>query len=341
MKKYLLLFLGFSLMGRAQNCAQNLEEAQIAFFNGRFHACVQLLHACWNTYENKEDKETALEVLSKSYLMLGETSAAEESMYKLLLNNPFYQARKDLSLSLDSLYHKFELVRSWQAGFSLSYAAVNYSILKTWSFSGVAEDPAHYDPRNSLQSEAWFSYRIYKNWYLESGIAYQSLNFYRSEVQQNYLLQSSLENLQFISPRLGFAYAQPLKNWSFFANCGASVQCLYQAKADMGLEPQMGEIPAAFAGYPERQEAIDLNFQRRNLIPNSYAGIGLRYGKGYHCFELSYRFQYAWHNLTVADERYSNENLLNNLAYVPDDFSFSYGLWQIGYLYSFIKPEKK
>jgi hypothetical protein len=341
MKHLLSILLGFSFMAQAQNCSQNLEEAQIAFFNGRFQSCIELLKPCVETYAIKEDRIMALEILAKSQLMLGQKTEAEASMYRILSTDPFYQVRPDLSVSLEELYHQFRLVRQWQLGFNLSYLAAKYSLLKTWSFSGVVEESTAYEARPSMQFETWGSYTLYRGLQVEAGLAFQAMSFYRAELQQNYLLQSSLEDYQFISPRLGLQYEYAGRSFSGFVNFGGSMQILQSARADMALNPQIGEIPAAFGGYPESQENLDLSFQRKSLLNNLYAGIGLRYGRGHHRFELSYRFQHAWTNLVIDDQRFSDANLLNNLAYVPDDFSFNYGLWQVGYLYTFLKPQKK
>lgn len=337
----MITLLGLGLAVKGQTCQQSLEEAQIAYFNGRFQSCIVLLNDCVNQLSNKEDRVLALEIMAKSQLMLGQENEAEGSMYQILKVNPFYTPRKDLSVSLEALYERFRLRRQWQAGISMGYLAAHYEVLKTWSFSGLVVDPARYDARPSLQFEIWSTYDLYRGLQIEAGFGFQTLNFYRQELQQNYLLQSSLESYQMLSPRLGLQYEYGFKNWSFFANSGASLAYLQNSIADIAIEPQAGEIPAAFGGYPARVENFDLNFQRKDWLMSGYLGGGVRYGIGNHRFEFSYRLHQTWQNMVDADARYTNAQLVNDLAYVPDDFIISYGSWQIGYLYTFLKPEKK
>jgi len=341
MKKIFGLLILFSLQLSAQDCRQKLEEAQLAYFNGRFQACLDLLRPCLDNLPNRDDQILAWELIAKSNIMLQDDRAAESAMAGILNVNPFYQARADISVSLIELYDRFKLIRQWQFGLNTAYLSPRYEVLKFWSYSAIVDDGSPYQAEPSFQLQGWMNYHLYQGLQINLGLAFQNIEFYRSELQQEYLLQSSQERYQFYSPSVGLEYLIPWHNWTFVANGGYQWQILQKARADIALDPQAGEFPAAFPGYSELAGDQDLLFQRTSILPNVYYGLGLRYGKGAHQIEIAYRFHQGWKNMIVEDQRYTKSAFLNPLSYVPDDYTMSFGSWQLGYVYTILKAYRK
>lgn len=333
-----LLFLCFQLP--AQSCLQNLEEAQIAYFNGRFSACIELLESCAPELKEKADRVKAYELLAKSFEMIKSRDKALIAMQNLLQEDPFYRTRPSLSISLEELRAQFKLQKQWHFGLEASYLQNNLEALKYWSFSGdAAQQTVSASP--GLQFGLWSSYQLWRGLRLQAGVYYQWLETESSELQQGYLLQSSSETYQFWKPSFGLEYEQDLKRLSLFLGAGASLQFLQSAQGDLRFDPQESDFPTAFPGFPEKIENADLSFQRQKMLPSLYLEFGIRVPFGYNQVQLSYRYSLGQRNMVLHDERYSKEVFYQNLGYIPDDYILHTGSISISFVRSIIRPKRR
>lgn len=341
MKHFLLLLLLLALTKalNAQNCLQNLEEAQIAYFNGRFTESVALLEPCAGALQNRQDQITAYELLAKNYVLLKNEASAMDAMEKLLKINPFYQSRPSLSVSLQDLQNRFRLVRQAYFGLNFGYLNADYDVLKYWSSAGKVQN----EKLNALpgtQFSLWGSFHVWQGLRLKAGLAYQWFQMESSELQQGYLLQQSLETYQYWSPEIGIVYEYHHGPWTGFLGISLHYQNLISARADLRLDPQEGDFPVAFPGLPERLDDRSIAYQRSSPLGSWSWSLGLRYSRAYTQYEIGFAFHRGFQNMVNGEKRFAVDEVVNELAYLPDDRIMNYGIWHFGISRSIIKPKR-
>lgn len=323
----------------AQNCLQNLEDARIAYFNGRFLESARLLETCADDLQERQDQLKAYELLAKNYVLLKNEASALQAMEKLLTLNPFYQARPSLSVSLEELQDQFRLVRQAYFGLNAGYLNANYDVLKYWSPAGQVERE-QLNALPGLQFSLWGSFHVWKGFRLKAALAYQWLQLESSELQQGYLLQQSLETYQYWSPEIGLVYEYHYGTCSAYLGASLHYQNLLSARADLRLDPQEGDFPVAFPGLPQSLEDRNIAYQRSSPLGSWSWSAGLRYNRAYTQYQIGYAFHRGFQNMVDVEKRFADDELVSDLGYLPDDRIMNYGILHFGISRSIIKPKK-
>ena len=337
----LILFSVFGLASYAQTCRDKLGDAQIAFYNGQFNQVIEYIEPCIGLLEIEKEKVEALELMSKSYLMLEEDSLAAIYVGQILNIQNDYKASPSRSVSLSKLLAEFKLEPKWQFGFYGGPLFMDYHVIKNRSFAGDYEIEKSFERNNAGHLGFQASYNLYKGLNIALGIEYLFYSFSNSQMQSGYRLLQSDERFQYLQMPFIIAYEYKYKRLKPFVEIGFVPQRLLSARANITLNPVEPENLVAFSGYPQSLSNYDLKFQ---TVPwqNSYRlGGGFRYSINSFGLELACSYQFSNSNTINSDRIYEQTSLQNELAYLPQDFSTSFWRISLGFIYTIKEVKKK
>lgn len=343
MKKIISLALllgGLSFSGLAQTCRDKLSDAQIAYYNGQFKAVVDFLKPCVASFEIEKEKVEALELLSKSFLMLEQDSLASIYVGQILKIQNDYQASPSRSVSLSGLIEQFKLEQKWAFSFYAGPLFMDYHLIKNRSFSGQYAIEKSFEKNTASLFGLRSSYRLYKGLNVALKLEYLSFSFRNVQLQNGYKRLESEETYHYLQLPIVLAYELSFKKIQAFMEIAFVPQRLLAARGDIQLNPVEPENLVAFSGYPQSLSNFDLRFQNEPWRNNYQVGWGLRYALKSFSLELACSYQYSGANLINTDAMYKQTVLQNDLAYLPQDFSISFWRYSFGLTY-IIKELKK
>lgn len=338
MKKCLLIFFVLGLhSGSAQNCLEKLNKAQGLYANGLFQETIQLVSPCLGNLPSKKLEVRALEILAKAATMLAQKEQALNYIEKIYRHDPFYTAELGLNMEYKAYLNSFRQKAKWRFSFMAGFNQPNFLITEYYSFAGTNAERENYDGVLAFNSSISASYQILNRVFISAGFNYFQTNFSRSEILLNYQRAASNEHYQWLALPISIEYNFGSGKWQPYLQMGWAPSYLLSAEGDLSITPLPPDRPTGFIGVPV-QENVDLLFQRQKWQQNLTAGIGLRYE--WSKFSLSLNFQYWWglDNLIDESQRYVREDLIRNLAYLPDDYWLNQAVLQLGISYAILHP---
>lgn len=341
MNKILPLLLSFLTAGTAlfgQSCDSKLEEANRAYYNGEFNTVLTLLEPCAASMSTKELRVEAYSLLSQSAIMIQNDSLAESNALNTLKEDPFYTP-KSTSLRLYQQIHENFVIRNYlNLGYSMGFNNSSFSILDYHSYASITDEPTEYESFTGFNLNIWASYFILYDFYLRTGLSYQQHEFFQEEIIFDYQSVSSRETYRYLSIPLQLEYQ--FSKWKLkpFVNGGFSYHMLTSATADIQNSPLEGGIPNPFAGVTRSLENYDVSDQRTTGNWNLLLGGGLRYQIKHFSFEASIYYENGENNLVDETKRFDDEMLYSDYSYLSDDFKLRQLSFNLGIVYSFLKP---
>tara|TARA_R110002050_G_scaffold291417_1_gene445869 strand:+ start:11416 stop:12453 length:1038 start_codon:yes stop_codon:yes gene_type:complete len=337
----IILLSFFSLATVAQTCRDKLGDAQIAFYNGQFKRVIEFMKPCVELLEIEKEKVEALELLSKSYLMLEQDSLAVKMVAQILKIQNDYKASPSRSVSIAKLVNEFKLEPKWQFGFYGGPVFMDYQLIKNRSFAGQYEIEKSFEKNNAALLGVQASYNLYKGLNVALKLEYLFFSFSNSQLQSGYRRLQSNERFQYLQMPIVLAYQYNFKRLKPFVEVGFVPQRLLSAKADITLNPVEPENLVAFSGYPQSLSNYDLRFQTEPWRNSYHLGCGLRYSINNLGLELAGSYQFSNSNIINTERIYEQASLQKELAYLPQDFSTS--LWRVslGFIYTIKEVKKK
>jgi hypothetical protein len=322
----------------AQECDSKLEEANRAYYNGEFQKVMDLLLPCADEISSREGRIEAYTLLSQASIMMEEDSLAQTMAFNTLKQNPFYKPRQGTLKAYQDMHDGFEIRNYLNLGFSAGLNHSSFSILDYHSYASISEEPASYQTFTGFNFNLWASYFLIYDFYFKAGLGFQQHEFYQQEIIFNYQLVSSRETYQYLSIPLQLEYQ--FSKWKLkpFVNGGVSYHTLSSAQADITNSPIEGGIPNPFAGVTRSVEDYDISHQRTSGHWNLLVGGGLRYQVQHFSIEASIYYENGENNLVEESVRYQNSELISQYSYVPDDFKLRQLSFNLGIVYSFLKP---
>lgn len=338
--KLLLLVLALPCFSWAQTaCQANLENAQNAFYNGRFEEVIVLLKDCRDAASDKELKVQILELYARAELMRGNGASVEKSVAEILRIDPYYKAYASKSANLAPVFNNYSIRSPWQFDAYAGPSQSNYRIL-AWRSIASSVQEAYYEDGLSWFSGFSLSRRIAWGFYATAGVEYQRFAFQREELQNDYLIQSSKERYQFWQYPLGLAFKLPYRNFELGIEGAAVAVNLNEAWADIRLDPMPSDEPQAFPGSPDEITNYDLLGQRRSFGWSYRYGISVAYFYRAMGIRVGLAQQISPYNQVNPDQRYENPELNQDLNYVSDDFAIDQIMFRFGLSYRILKPYK-
>jgi hypothetical protein len=348
---FALIFLS-TILGYAQtqSCALALNRAEDLYEQGklleietaRFTDCLN------NGGFSEGEQVRARKLLIKMAIFTDNEPRAEQELVELLQIDPVHELEQEDPTEMTVLLNKF---RTWPIYRIEGYGGANMAL------TGVAQEYTTFDkPEKVYANDLGFQVgvRVTKHLrYLLTGLEVGGGFEFRSSsytvtqepivgnIDQDPYFSTLIKNRQAtlrvpLFARYNFNYSV---NGRFipYVFAGGSLDYLISAKyADAS---RSGGITASFSNNNFSDlKAFD---QVNNLNMSIVGGLGAKFnaGKGNFLFgEVRYDKSLMLYN--VPEERYSNPQLVSDLAYVEDDVFLNYVTVNIGYVRSIFKPVK-
>ncbi len=336
---YLMLaFIGGSAFG--QDCDSKLEEANRAYYNGEFKKLLELMEDCADKISTSEGNVEAYGLMAQAALMTEADSLAEKYLLQILKLDPFYKPKIGALKEFTEMHKKFEIRNFLTVGFMAGLNHSSFSILDYHSYASVTNEPASYEPNPGFNFNLWASYYLIYDFYLRAGLGFQQHEFYQEEIIFDYQSVSSQETYQYYNIPILLEYQ--FSKWKLkpFLNGGVSYQILNSARADIVNAPLEGGVPNPFAGVTRSLENYDISDLRTSGNWNMLLGGGLRYQMRYLSLEASVYYENGNNNLVDQSARYSDNTLYSDYSYISDDFKLRHVSFNLGLIYTFLKPIK-
>ena len=365
MKK--LLFIAFVMLGmnalHAQNaaCTKRLEEAELAFDQGRLQDVLDLLNRknksvrqCYSTF-TRDETIRALKLLTKAHIFYDNIEEAENALHDLLIADKEHQLAKDDPAELHFLYSQFQSEPIFRIAFR---AGVNKSLPKViQSFSSAQSGEKRYNQQgNETGLGIGFSAEALIERYIKDGIEVAlgpQLRFAAYEVEGDVVSDGAFSyvvtnrSTMLRIPVLGrYTFGYDRKNAegfresrSFYVFGGASFDLMLDAKY---VSTSRSGGTAFTLNNNNSLTELD-QVARTNASVFLGAGMKLRIGQAkvdFITFEL--RFDNSLFNYINPDNRFANLDVnRGDISHVEDDLTLNTVSFSVGYTRSFYNPIKR
>jgi len=338
-----ILLLGVSRSNlNAQNadCEQVLSYASAEFEAGRFYGLPIILKPCLDRGFSKEQKVRAYLLLTQSYLILDNPTAAEESYLQLLKADPEYVANPARDpIDVYYLSKKFTstaiFTPHFQAGANASLPRTIHSLNTVSAVNQLSKDQIF---KVGFQAGADVDWNIDERWSLSLGAGYSRKSFKTNFNDNNQGYRSSFtEKQDWIDIPLLLKYSLDSGKFRPFVYAGISANLLISAMlspegTDYNMDPNLTNQAASTA--PDQS----ISFMRNSFNTSLVLGGGYKYkvGKNFFYFDLRYMA-----GLTNVAKNGSFNPLLVQFQYQTDYFRLDNLSFSVGYVKPLYNPRKK
>ena len=306
----------------AQDCKQKFEEANNAYFNGKFELVDELIHECLNVDLDKSSRLALLHLAIRNSLMLSNTTKADEYMKSLLELDPYFIPGDFDPILFRKIFESYEIEPVLSYGGTLGMNIPNIVILRSQSYSSETNEPSNYQTFSTplIGITAWW--KQFGKLYISAGLLYQSTKFYQEEIILGYQLVSSSEQINYLNIPIQIRTQTTKRKLNPYLSAGVSCHYLLAANADINHFSIDTDFALPYPGLPESTVNYNMNKLREKLTLNYIASLGIitEPAPGY-SLEFGLNYEYGLKNITNADMRLSDKNLLTRYAYVSDDFT--------------------
>ena len=326
----------------AQNCDEQLNTAQRAYYDGNLNLVISSIERCVSNKQfNREDQEAALKLLVNSYLILNEDSLADSAMANLLNQFPLTRVRSTDLVEFKRLHGSYDIRPKINFGIQVGFNSPDFEVMQYRSYASFREEPSDY--RTTIAPSVGVSgdYAIWKNLFVSVGLIYQNHQLSFNEILLDLQELRVRESIHSLHTPLLLKYVVNFEPVSFFAAAGVSGSFILSSKADLTLFELDREFPPPIFGNSGQEEDYTLTFQRRALNFNYALGAGIQKQFGFYALEAGIYYDYGLNNLVKTSERYSEEFLLQKFSYVPDDFKMNHYRFTVGIYRKIFKSEKR
>lgn len=341
--EYLLgLLLLVSNLVYGQNCSQKLEEARRAYYNaGQLRQVKPILEGCLDQL-SKEEQVEAYKLLTDSYLVLGETDQADEYLFELLRRNPTYKPRESDLMEFKNLFETYRIVSRYSFGATAGVMRPDYRIIRHQSASGVTEEPEDYEELIGYQLGITGEIALIYNFFINTAVLFDHRGFEQRETILDLQSVKSVERENRLGIPLQLKYIYPTRRYKPFISGGFSYHYLLSAKGDLehfSLEPDFSGV---LIGIPFSADDYDLTDLRRRSTYNWLVSAGFQAPlRGGFLLELKMTYERGFHNLIEEEKRFSDDVLVEDFAFIPDDFKVSGWVLTLSIMKNYTRPIKK
>jgi opacity protein-like surface antigen len=329
---------------KAQNtdCEQTLSLASAEFEAGRFYGLPGILKSCLEKGFSKEQRVRAYLLLTQSYLILDDPTAAEESYLQLLNADPEYTANPTRDpIDVYYLSRKFTTTPIFnpyfRAGVNSSLPRTIYSLSTSSSVDSLTKSNTY---KVGIQIGGGVDWNINESWSLSLGIDYS-----RKSIKSTFFDNTAGYEGRFTEKQDWFDIPLYLK-YSFidsgkirpFAYAGIAANLLLDAK----LSPDGTDMNAPTEGATQGSQAPDISIKKmgmRNFFNSSLViGGGTKYKVGKNFFFVDLRYMAG---LTNIAKNSGFNPLLVQFQYQSDFFRLDNFSISFGYIKPLYNPRKK
>jgi len=329
-----------SLNAQNTDCEQTLSLASAEFEAGRFYGLPNILKSCLEKGFSKEQKVRAYLVLTQNYLILDDSSGAEESYLQLLNADPEYIANPSRDpIDVYYLSKKFTstaiFTPHFHAGANTSLPRIIHDLSTTSAVDKLSKDQVY---KIGFQAGADLDWNIDERWSLSLGAGYSRKSFQLNFNDNSQGYRSSFkENQDWIDVPLLLKYSLDSGKFRPFVYAGLSANLLINAKlspeaTDYNRDPSLANQQASQA--PDQSISFMRNFFNTSLV----LGGGYKYkvGKNFFYFDIRYMA-----GLTNIAKNGGFNSLLYQFQYQSPYFRLDNLSISVGYVKPLYNPRKK
>lgn len=336
----LILLLSSNVPSIAQSCSQKLEEAKRAYYNGQFDDVHAELSGCLNQM-TKVEKVEALKLITDTYLLQGKTALADSSLYQLLTVDPEYVGRESDLVEFQNLYKQYKIQTQFAIGVSVGFLQPDYLIMRHQSYATESIEPNDYDEKSGFSFGISGDIAIINEFFLSSSLLWEYSAFEQSETILGYQSVYSKERYHRLNVPVQLRYGYSFGKFKSIVGAGFSGQYLLSARAELDHSPIEPEYPKPFIGVPKEASNYNLSEQRKAITGSWVFSAGVQRKIQSFILELRFTYNYGVNNMVNTKHRLSDPVLLEDYAYVPDDFKMDSYVISISLLRNYTKAKKR
>ena len=320
-----LIAICFARQAFGQNCADALSRAQANFENGQFQQAINEVKPCIADNMDKTEQWQIYKLMALSYLYLNDEGQARESAIKMLELNPTYKPnRLKEPKEFISLVESITVIPKFSLGVSFA-GGINRTAAMPNGYYNVSSFSKNYTSGNGYQVGGFADYHFNKNIAAETGL-FWSVKKYKFNYETSGFNISGDENLNYMEIPLCAKYTFGIKKIIPYISAGGFIGFLTGAT---------NNISRTYITTNETTNQINLpSADRRNKTNYGLlggAGIMAKLGPG--SLILDYRYLYGMVNISSAEKRYANQELMYGYYYLDDDIMLRNSVFSVGYAY--------
>lgn len=182
MKRVLILFLFVGIShfawSQATSCAQTLRLATSTYEQGRLHELEGILEKCLVDGFTKEEKVSALKLLTQAYIYLEEPDKANASMQKLLETDHYFEVNPEIDpAEFIALYKTFRTEPVYALGGKIGLGLTTPLLMSDYYTSSGSQGTGKFSPGLSFMGGISFEKKIYKNFTINPELLFASLSY--------------------------------------------------------------------------------------------------------------------------------------------------------------------
>ena len=173
MNRYIIISflscLAFCSLG--QDCTQQLESAQRAYYDGQLKAVISKLESCvGSNHLTTLEMEAVLRLLINSHLILKEDSVANIYMNKLLTISPLTEAKSSDLVEFQRLHASYNIRPKRSFGFTLGVSDPDFRTLQYRSLGAITKENNDYNTKPGVILGFKLDQYLTKNIFASSGV---------------------------------------------------------------------------------------------------------------------------------------------------------------------------
>jgi len=327
------------------DCTVKLREAQKLYEEGKIEKVPDLIDNCIESGFNKENKVTALRLLTLVYLYEDNLPKAEETLLRLLKVQPEYKVNHNVDpIEFVRLFASYNTKSVFSVGLIGGGVLTSPRLIQTYSVYD-------YDKANPDYSAASLGisigikgiYHLNSKYDLVFEPKFTSHSFTINEEVTELSNFSAIEKMAYIDFPISATYKfYSYREFDFFAEAGAGFSILLS-----------DELSDPITEYPEgenndiKSSSINRIDYRNKYLVSGILGAGIKYNMKRDNVQLNFRYNMGFNN--VVDEQSlsdfessdANNELLNKHKYQENMFSVSGFSFLISYNREFYIHKKK
>jgi opacity protein-like surface antigen len=342
----LFIFCLCSLQVSAQDCSENLIDAETAYEDGKLNQSLELLTQCENSSSLSLDEKVRLNRLKCIILLYqNEDDRATEAMQRLLRINPEYKIKPTDPSEFLNLYKKFKIIPYLIVGGALGGNLSFVEILKAYSTDAYKATTATYNSKLGFQVVGFVARPITRHLELRFEPGVTSISYSRNQK----MYDSTFSSVLFTESHLRID-APILLKYSFRDRYNFDLEGLFPYVSIGGGASYLISATSAGVRNDDKSErsndlkGFSLNKARNQLNYFVTLGGGVEYKiKLGHLF-LDVRYQAMLLNGVKTESRQEYETtqpLIFSLGMLGDDFKLNGVTFSVGYNYPLFNPRVK
>jgi Outer membrane protein beta-barrel domain len=344
---FIFLLSLFSVQAFSQeenaSCEQTLNQASAEFDAGRFFGLATMLNECLNNGFTKSQRFRAYYILTQSYLVLDDPTAAEESYLKLLSIDPEFKPNEaNDPIDLVYLSRKFtsrpRFTPHVHIGANGSFPRSIYNI-STYSTEVSSSNTL----KVGYQLGVGIDFNINDKWSIGTELNYsnKSFNTTTSGIASDDI-SIIIDRSNWLDIPLYVKFSDDSGKWRPFGYAGFAVNLFVASSVTAVFDDNKNSGGTKIAQGPDLDLGNKRNFFNRSLL----VGGGMKYKIGKNFFFVDARYMFGLNNITNPNTNYYNSDGLTlatsivDYQYVSDFFRLDNLSLSVGYIYPLYNPRK-